>query len=69
MDFHTLTKLKATCKQGNMPLNEDTLGGTLKSAVAQYLALEITHNSNRDIRVVSRYLPWLYTAPSGLQQG
>jgi len=50
-------------------LNEDTLGGVLKSGIAQYLALEITRGNSRDNRAVSRYLPWLYNAPSTLQQG
>jgi hypothetical protein len=49
-------------------LNEDTLGGVLKSGIAQYLALEITRG-NKDNRTVARYLPWLYNAPSALQQG
>ena len=51
-----------------MGLNEDTLGGVLKSGIAQYLALEITRGNNRD-RAVARYLPWLFNAPSALQQG
>lgn len=50
-------------------LNEDTLGGTLKCGLAQYVALEITRGNNRENRAVARYLPWLYTAPSTIQQG
>jgi len=50
-------------------LNEDTLGGILKCGLAQYVALEITRGNNRENRAVARYLPWLYTAPSTIQQG
>ena len=50
-------------------LNEDTLGGVLKSGIAQYVALEISRGNGRDNRAVARYLPWLYNAPSTLQQG
>lgn len=50
-------------------LNEDTLGGMLKCGLAQYVALEITRGNNRENRAVARYLPWLYTAPSSIQQG
>lgn len=50
-------------------LSEDTLGGVLKGAIAQYLALEMSRGNSRDNRPVARYLPWLYNAPSSLQQG
>lgn len=52
-----------------MGLNEDTLGGVLKSGIAQYVALEISRGNGRDNRAVARYLPWLYNTPSTLQQG
>ncbi|XP_021924860.1 protein unc-79 homolog isoform X4 [Zootermopsis nevadensis] len=68
-DFHTLSKLKSYSKGMTVGLNEDTLGGVLKSGIAQYLALEITRGNSRDNRSVARYLPWLYNAPSVLQQG
>ncbi|XP_068085270.1 protein unc-79 homolog [Anabrus simplex] len=68
-DFHTLSKIKSYCKGMTVGLNEDTLGGVLKSGIAQYLALEITRGNSRDNRAVTRYLPWLYNAPSALQQG
>ena len=54
------------CQNG---LGEDTLGGVLKGAVAQYLALEMSRGNSRDNKAVARYLPWLYNAPSSLQQG
>ncbi|XP_059622044.1 protein unc-79 homolog [Phlebotomus argentipes] len=69
-DFHTLSKIK-NFKSGAAAagLSEDTLGGVLKGAVAQYLALEMSRGNSRDNKAVSRYLPWLYNAPSSLQQG
>jgi hypothetical protein len=53
----------------NVGLNNDTLGGLVKSGLAQYLALEITRGNSRDNRAVSRYLPWLCNVPSVIQQG
>lgn len=53
----------------SLGLSEDTFGGTLKSGIAQFVALEMTRGSSRDNRAVSRYLPWLYNAPSSVQQG
>lgn len=66
-DFHTLNKIK-NFKSSN-DLNEDTLGGVLKGAIAQYLALEMSRGNSRDNKAVARYLPWLYNAPSSIQQG
>lgn len=66
-DFHTLNKIK-NFKSSN-DLNEDTLGGVLKGAIAQYLALEMSKGNSRDNKAVARYLPWLYNAPSSIQQG
>lgn len=66
-DFHTLNKIK-NFKSSN-DLNEDTLGGVLKGAIAQYLALEMSRNNSRDNKAMARYLPWLYNAPSSIQQG
>ncbi|XP_028896764.2 protein unc-79 homolog isoform X6 [Zeugodacus cucurbitae] len=69
-DFHTLSKIK-NFKNGQIQngLGEDTLGGILKGAVAQYLALEMSRGNTRDNKSSSRYLPWLNNAPSSLQQG
>lgn len=66
-DFHTLNKIK-NFKSSN-DLNEDTLGGVLKGAIAQYLSLEMSRGNSRDNKAVARYLPWLYNAPSSIQQG
>lgn len=66
-DFHTLSKIK-NFKSTN-DLNEDTLGGVLKGAIAQYLALEMSRGNARDNKAIARYLPWLYNAPSSIQQG
>ncbi|XP_046405195.1 protein unc-79 homolog isoform X2 [Ischnura elegans] len=68
-DFHTLSKIKSYCKGVSVGLNEDTLGGTIKSGVAQFVALELTRGNSRDNRAIGRHLPWLYNAPSSLQQG
>uniref|UniRef100_T1JB25 Protein unc-79 homolog n=1 Tax=Strigamia maritima TaxID=126957 RepID=T1JB25_STRMM len=68
-DVHTLSKVKSNFRGTLVGLNEDTLGATLKAGIAQYLALEITRGNNRDNRAISRYLPWLYNAPSTVQQG
>ncbi|KAI9580075.1 hypothetical protein GQX74_000863 [Glossina fuscipes] len=69
-DFHTLNKIKnfknSLTQNG---LSEDTLGGVLKGAVSQYLAMEMSRGNSRDNKAVARYLPWLYNAPSSLQQG
>ncbi|XP_075145709.1 UNC-79 domain-containing protein isoform X7 [Haematobia irritans] len=69
-DFHTLSKIKNfKNSQTQNGLGEDTLGGVLKGAVSQYLALEMSRGNSRDNKAVARYLPWLYNAPSSLQQG
>jgi hypothetical protein len=54
---------------GAMGLTEDTLGGALKGAISQYLALEMSRGNSKENRAVARYLPWLYNAPTTLQQG
>ncbi|KAK4872146.1 hypothetical protein RN001_016270 [Aquatica leii] len=66
-DFHTLAKMKSYCKGINVGLNEDTLGGIIKGAIAQYLALEITKGNGRDNRAVTKYFPWLYNASTTQQ--
>ncbi|KAL9895816.1 UNC-79 domain-containing protein isoform 1-T2 [Glossina fuscipes fuscipes] len=69
-DFHTLNKIKNfKNSQTQNGLSEDTLGGVLKGAVSQYLAMEMSRGNSRDNKAVARYLPWLYNAPSSLQQG
>lgn len=66
-DFHTLSKIKNF--KNTHDLNEDTLGGVLKGAIAQYLALEMSRGNARDNKAIARYLPWMYNAPSSIQQG
>ena len=56
------------CQGDSGGLNEDTLGGALKSGIAQYVALEMARGT-RDNRAIARHLPWLYNAPTTLQQG
>ncbi|XP_059468536.1 protein unc-79 homolog isoform X3 [Neocloeon triangulifer] len=68
-DVHTLSRIKSNCKGVSVGLNDDTLGGFIKSGIAQYMALEITRGNNRDNRAVSRYLPWLCNVPTTIQQG
>ncbi|XP_041775558.1 protein unc-79 homolog isoform X1 [Anopheles merus] len=69
-DFHTLSKIKNLKASSTTPgLCEDTIGGVLKGAIAQYLALEMSRGNSKDSRTVSKYLPWLNNAPSSLQQG
>ncbi|KAK3579717.1 hypothetical protein CHS0354_000200 [Potamilus streckersoni] len=68
-DLHTINNVKTNMKGGNCSMNEDTLGGQVKSGVAQFIALEITRSNGRDNRAISRYLPWLYHPPSTTQQG
>lgn len=68
-DFHTLGKIKNFKSTNGSGLGDDTLGGVLKGAVAQYLALEMSRGNSRDNKAVARSLPWLYNAPSTLQQG
>lgn len=70
-DFHTLSKIK-NFKSGSQittGLSEDTLGGVLKGSISQYLALEMSRGNSKENRAVGRYLPWLYNAPTTLQQG
>lgn len=61
--------IQSYSKGSSVGLNEDTLGGVLKSGLAQFVALEITRGNNRDNRAIARYMPWLYNTPSALQQG
>lgn len=71
-DFHTLSKIKnfkSNATTATMGLAEDTLGGVLKGAISQYLSLEMSRGNSKDNRAVARYLPWLYNAPTTLQQG
>ena len=44
---------------------QDTLGGILKAALSQFLALEIARMSgDRDVKFVNKYLPWLFNPPN-----
>ena len=54
-DVHTLSKVKSNVKGMTVGLNEDTLGGTLKASLAQYLALEISKGMSLCIYI--RYSP------------
>lgn len=68
-DIHTLSRIKNMQSAATVPgLGEDTLGATLKGAIAQYLALEMSRGNSKDQKSVSRYLPWLYNVPTSMQQ-
>ncbi|KAI5736841.1 hypothetical protein M8J76_007669 [Diaphorina citri] len=60
LDFLSELNISFKLKYIGVELNEDTVIGTLKSAIAQYVILEIARNNSRDARAVSKYLPWLY---------
>jgi protein unc-79 len=52
-DFHTLSKIKNFKNGSTMSgtgLNEDTLGGALKGAISQYLALEMSRGNSKENR-------------------
>ncbi|KAG5670190.1 hypothetical protein PVAND_000469 [Polypedilum vanderplanki] len=73
-DFHTVSKIKnfkngSTVSSQGIGLSEDTLGAALKGAISQYLALEMSRGNSKENRAIARYLPWLYSAPTTLQQG
>ena len=52
-----------------MSLNQDTIGGLVKAGLSQYLALEIGRGANRDTRFFNKFLPWLNSPPTTVQQG
>ena len=52
-DVHTLSKVKSNIKGMTVGLNEDTLGGTLKASLAQYLALEISKGKLYRLNIIS----------------
>jgi len=46
-------------------LNQDTLGGILKAALSQFLALEIARMSlDRNEMKITKYMPWLFNPPN-----
>ncbi|OXA59651.1 Protein unc-79 [Folsomia candida] len=68
-DFHSLSKIKSNYKGIGCGLNDDTLGGVIKGGISQFIALEISRGNSRENRAIGRHLPWLYNAPSAIQQG
>ena len=54
---------------GTDNLNEDTLGSILKVGIAQYVSLEFSKGNSREIKISSRYMPWLFQPPSAVTQG
>ena len=47
-------------------LNEDTLGSILKVGLAQCVALEFSRGNDREVKVASRYMPWLFQQPAAV---
>ena len=46
-------------------LNQDTLGGILKAALSQFLALEIARMSaEKSESKITKYMPWLFNPPN-----
>ena len=46
-------------------LNQDTLGGILKAALSQFLALEIARMSaDKSESKITKYMPWLFNPPN-----
>ena len=70
-DVHTLSKIKTNSRAQSVGpgLDEDTLGGTVKSGLAQLLALELVRTNVKDNRGIIRYMPWLLNPPTSIQQG
>jgi hypothetical protein len=64
-DVHTLSKVKSHVRGLTIGLNQDTLGGCLKAALSQFLALEIGHLSqDRSEQKITKYMPWLFNPPN-----
>ncbi|CAG9530096.1 unnamed protein product [Cercopithifilaria johnstoni] len=59
-DLHVLTEIKKIT-------NSDSIGGDIKSSIAQIVAVEMSRSGARDSRTVNRYLPWLMLPPSVTQ--
>lgn len=45
------------------------ISGVIKGGISQFIALEISRGNSRENRAIGRHLPWLYNAPSAIQQG
>ena len=68
---------------GSQSLHEDTLGSHLKSAIAQYVALELSPSSSSRVTYsaicmagadskdspILQYMPWIKSIPPATQQG
>jgi len=70
-DVHTLGKVKSHVRGMTIGLNQDTLGGILKAALSQFLALEIARMSlDKNEMKITKYMPWLFNPPNTiLSQG
>ena len=64
-DVHTLGKVKSHVRGMTVGLNQDTLGGILKAALSQFLAMEIARSSHdRTESKITKFLPWLFNPPN-----
>lgn len=64
-DVHTLGKVKSHVRGMTIGLNQDTLGGILKAALSQFLAMEIARMSiDRSESKITKYMPWLFNPPN-----
>jgi len=65
-DVHTLGKVKSHVRGMTVGLNQDTLGGILKAALSQFLAMEIARTSHEriDSSKITKYMPWLFNPPN-----
>ena len=64
-DVHTLGKVKSHVRGMTIGLNQDTLGGILKAALSQFLAMEIARmSSDRSETKITKYMPWLFNPPN-----
>ncbi|CAJ0941967.1 unnamed protein product, partial [Mesorhabditis belari] len=59
-DLHVLAKIKKE-------IQSDSVGGDLKVALAEVIAVEMSRSNSRDCRTVIRFIPWLMSPPSVTQ--
>ena len=63
---HTSAHGGSSAAGGNVQLREDTLGGELKTGVAQIIACVLARDTVSNCK---QFVPWLFSPPSTTQQG
>ena len=59
------SQVKSHVRGMTVGLNQDTLGGILKAALSQFLALEIARMSaDKSESKITKYMPWLFNPPN-----